>query len=90
MTNTEYVKADVLQMLKDLDIQASTISFYNVLTEDGEDAEDAEGYFGTCDLSGMQGDVVPCLALNSKGKIISFEAGTWLVHGILGKLAGAF
>jgi hypothetical protein len=78
-------KQELLVALKELDIQANTISFYT----DTEGSE-LESSFGTCDLSGERGDIVPCIALNSEGKVISFEAGTWLVHGHLGKLAGAF
>lgn len=72
--------------LKDLGIEFNTISFYCT-----KDDDEAESFFGTCDLTGIKGDIVPCIGIDSEtGKVVEFEVGTWLVHGKLGKLAGAF
>ncbi len=73
-------------------IQASTGSFYNERSDDDDasDVIEAEAFFGTCELSGIKGDIVPCLYLDTDGNVVRVEAGTWLVHSVLGKLAGAF
>lgn len=75
--------------LMEYGIQGSTGSFYTV-KNDTDDAEEAESYFGSCELTGMRGDIVPCLYLDTEGNIVEVNAGTWLVHSVLGKLAGAF
>jgi hypothetical protein len=77
-------------------IQASTGSFYNTLKEedpeasDADEADEAEAFFGTCELTGMRGSIVPCLYLDTYGNVVVVQAGEWLVHSVLGKLAGAF
>lgn len=81
-------RQELLAELKIQGIRANTISFY--VAEEGSDDDDSEAFFGTCDLSGIRGDVVHCMALDRNDEIVRFEAGTWLVHGYLGKLAGAF
>ena len=79
--------ADALQAYG---IQASTGSFFTVRNEETNEPEEAESFFGTCELTGMKGDVVPCLYLDTDGNVVSVEVGTWLVFTVLGKLAGAF
>lgn len=74
------------EYLKVNKIVAASISFY--VSEDSEN--EGESFFGLCELSGMKGDVVSCRALDTEGNLVRFNAGTWLVHGALGKLAGAF
>lgn len=78
--------------LKEYGIRADTGSFYNELNDEDPSADpiEAESFFGTCELTGMRGDVVPCLYLDTDGNVVRVEAGTWLVHSVLGKLAGAF
>lgn len=71
-------------------VNVHTISFYSVGGAVDGEAEEAEAFFGTCEITGVRGNVVPCQALDADGELISFEAGDWLVHGVLGKLAGAF
>lgn len=83
----DLVPAD--KALSDYGIQGSTGSFYTVKNEN-DDAEEAETYFGSCELTGMRGDIVPCLYLDTEGNVVEVNAGTWLVHSVLGKLAGAF
>ena len=84
-------KSELIQALEDQGIQGSTISFY-VSEEPDENGEysESESFFGTCDLSGIKGDIVHCMALGKDGELIHFDAGTWLVHGHLGRIAGAF
>lgn len=74
-------KSSLIELLKSECIRVETISFY---------VDDSEASFGTCDLTGERGNVVQCSALTIHGDVYHFEAGDWLVHGLLGKLAGAF
>lgn len=88
-------KRELIQRLEELDIRPNTVSFYVATPEECDDEGDctdgeSEAFFGTCDISGIRGDIVHCMALNSKNEVVRFDAGTWLVHGHLGKLAGAF
>lgn len=89
--------------IKDQGIDPKTISFYSMPAEsctwldelerddDDDSPVDVEGHYGTCDITGIQGTVVPCMAcLKDSGEIIEFEALESLVGGPLGKLAGAF
>ena len=76
----------ILLALQEMGLQPNTISFY--CDRDGQESPDTE--FGDCEISGIVGDLVDCTALGIDGKIYSFQAGTWLVHGSLGKIAGAF
>lgn len=73
-------------------IRPDTGSFYVTKPENesDSDAPAAESYFGTCEISGMRGDIVPCLYLSTDGSVVEVNAGTWLVHSVLGQLAGAF
>jgi hypothetical protein len=84
-------KKELLIILKDMGICGGTASFY-VSEEPDENGEygESESFFGTCDISGIKGDIVHCIALDENDNIIHFNAGTWLVHGYLGELAGAF
>jgi hypothetical protein len=50
----------------------------------------SHGEFGTCDLTGEEGMVVDCEALDTTGEVIQFQALDDLVHGELGSIAGAF
>jgi hypothetical protein len=87
--------------LKDLGIKFHTISFYSqhVGTESNGNTimDEQEANFGTCDLTGIRGNVVPCVALDDDGNIVNFEVLECIVHGgegvkgaLLGRLAGAF
>lgn len=72
--------------LADLGVRFDTVSFYCT-----PDDDEAEAFFGTCDLTGMKGNIVPCMGLDSEtSEIITFEVLEAFVHGRLGKLAGAF
>lgn len=78
--------------LADLGIRYNTISFYRT-----KDDDEAESNFGTCDLTGIRGNVVPCIALDADDEIVEFEVLECIVHGgtdvrgaLLGRLAGAF
>lgn len=81
MTKTEF-----LERLKELEINASTMSFY--VDENGNEQSDTS--FGTCEISGIKGDVAGCTYLDNDDNIQYIEVGTWLISGRLGKLAGAF
>lgn len=73
-------------MTECLGVDLRTISFYQTI-----DDEEAETHFGTCDLTGMRGDLVPCIALDSETKeVVEFEVLASIVHSTLGKYAGAF
>jgi hypothetical protein len=80
-------KSELKKILIDLDIDASSISFYT--TRDGLEAPDLE--FGFCQISYVEGDLVECVALSLDHKhTVAFRASHSLVHGALGSLAGAF
>jgi hypothetical protein len=85
---------DAATALLEYGIQPSTGSFYSVGHVDSDDDEepweDVEAFYGQCQLTGLQGDVAPCQYLDSENKVIDIEVGTWLIHTVLGKLAGAF
>ncbi len=84
--NTRIRYEGELYDLADLDIRYDTITFYATKEND-----EAESNFGTCDLTGWKGNVVPCIALStSTGEVVEFEVLDVFVHGRLGKLAGAF
>lgn len=84
-------KSEVLARLAEMGLQGSTISFYSTYSrEKGECVESPDTSFGDCEISGDVGDLVDCCALGDDGKIHNFQAGTWLVHTALGKIAGAF
>lgn len=71
-------------------IDARSISFYERLDGNGS-TETSDESFGTCDISGIRGSLVPCVACTEEGgELIEFEAGEWLVDGALGKIAGYF
>jgi hypothetical protein len=72
--------------LNKLGLLANTFSFY--VDENGE--EQGDTVFGTCEISGIRGDIVGCTCLDKKGNVVYIEVGEWLVGGALGKLAGAF
>jgi hypothetical protein len=88
--------------LNDLGVRYNTITFYTAPCYEcsGTDEEckvcdeygyvDAETNFGTCDLTGWKGNVVPCIGLDADGEIVHFKVLDSFVHGRLGKLAGAF
>ncbi|NJO65363.1 MAG: hypothetical protein HC836_46905 [Richelia sp. RM2_1_2] len=82
-------KLELIQELKDQGLQGSVFSFYSSI-EDGVATEMPDTEFGHCDLSGERGDLVNCTTLDTDGNIVNLQVGTWLVHGHLGKLAGAF
>ena len=83
-------KLQVLARLKEMGIAGSTISFYSKI-ENGESVEVEDTFFGDCEISGECGDIVQCVALAEDLKtIVHFQAGTWMVPGHLGKIAGAF
>lgn len=90
---TKFVKIDGEEYdLADLGIRYNTISFYCT-----KDDTEAESNFGTCDLTGIRGNVVPCIALDADGDVVEFEVLECIVHGgegvkgaLLGRLAGAF
>lgn len=72
--------------LNDLGIAFNTVSFYCT-----PDDQEAESFFGTCDLTGIKGNIVPCMGIDREtGKVVTFEVLDSFVHGRLGKLAGAF
>jgi hypothetical protein len=73
------------EALIDWGITPDTGSFYCTADDD-----EAESFFGTCELTGIKGNVVPCLYRSPKGDIVQCEFGDWLVHSVLGKFAGAF
>lgn len=79
-------KSKVLAVLKEMGLKPGTISFY--VDKDGNEQTDTE--FGDCEICGVVGDLVSCTALGTNGKKYSFQALTALVHGPLGKVAGAF
>lgn len=84
-------KSQVLARLAEMGIQGSTISFYSTYDrETKECVEISDTSFGDCEISGVVGDLVDCCALADDGTIVNFQAGTWLVFGPLGKIAGAF
>jgi hypothetical protein len=51
------------------------------------DHHDAD--YGRCDITGRQGTVHWCAALNNEGEIVHFQALDSLVGGALGRVAGA-
>ena len=79
-------KSELIEELKNQGLQGSVFSFY--VDIDGNEMSDCE--FGTCELSSIRGDLVNCITLDTDGNVVSILVGTWLVHGHLGKLAGAF
>ena len=79
-------KNELIEELKIQGLQGSVFSFYT--DTEGNELPDTE--FGTCELSGIRGDLVNCITLDTEGNVVSILVGTWLVHGHLGKLAGAF
>jgi hypothetical protein len=69
----------------------STISFFSTYdAEKDECVESPDFSFGECDISGEKGNLVNCHALGDDGRIHNFQAGDWLVGGVLGRIAGAF
>lgn len=88
--------------LNDLGVRFDTINFYtapcyecggndDACTECSEHGYvDAEADFGTCDLTGWKGNVVPCIGLDADDNVVNFKVLDTFVHGRLGKLAGAF
>ena len=68
------------KFIKDCEINPNSISLY----------VDQDTEFGTCDVTGEDGELVRCSALTNDGQFIEFEALDSLVGGELGKLAGAF
>lgn len=79
-------KFELIEVLKDMGLRLETFSFYSNL--DGIESNDVE--FETCDISGEKGNVVNCTALDNEGNAQSIKVLDSLVHGKLGKLAGAF
>jgi len=73
-------KSELLEVLKELDIDVSTLSI-----------ESEEPEFGTCDISEIQGNTYICkVATTDHKQIVELEIGSWLLQGKLGKLAGFF
>lgn len=71
--------------LDSLGIRFNTVSFFRTKEDD-----EAESYFGTCDLTGIKGNIVPCIALDHDGAVVQFGVLDSIVQGKLGRLAGAF
>lgn len=72
--------------LNDLGVRLNTVSFFCTKNND-----EAEPFFGTCDLTGIKGSVVPCIGIaQDSDEIVEFEVLESIVGGRLGKLAGAF
>lgn len=73
-------------MTEHLGVNLSTISFYRT-----KEDEEAETHFGSCDLTGVRGDLVPCIGLDiESNEVVEFEVLASIVHSTLGRYAGAF
>lgn len=80
----------------DLKPAADALRDYGVNPEFGsfyctEECDEAEAFFGTCELTGMKGSIVPCRYRSADGsEVVTLRVGEWLVGSVLGSLAGAF
>ena len=84
-------KSRVLARLREMGLRPETISFYHTLDRDsGECVPSEDVEFGDCEICDEVGNLVDCTALGTDGKVYNFQALDTLVHGVLGKIAGAF
>lgn len=82
-----------------LGVNIDSISFYSELDDDGGIQEQNDVEFGHCELSGIKGNLVTCVALTAaEGELVEFQVLDVFVHGdvdnpampTLGALSGAF
>lgn len=79
-------RSELIEALDERGLRADTFSFY----VDAEGNEQGDVSFGVCELSGVRGDLAGCVCLDTDDNLIFINVGTWLIHGHLGRLAGAF
>jgi len=87
--NTEKIM-QLRELLKNQGLTAC-FSFYSYYDEDTEECEDRpDTQFGVCDITGERCQIVQCTTLTGADRIINLDVDYELVHGVLGKLCGAF
>jgi hypothetical protein len=83
-------RSKILETLKNLRIDANTVSLYVNPYDFTAEGDLSEPHAGRCALTGVYTEVGTCSALTGNGDVVYFDVSTNLIHGTFGRLVGAF